>query len=358
MSFTLALGPFEAALFGPQRLLVTVAADRIVDVVYRDGYNERSCAARMTRLDTEQALQLAGQICGRCGLAHMLAFCRALEALAEVSAPARAAYMRCAVAELERAASHLHSAAAVFDALGHEPGKRRLQGLHHAARNALQTLSGAAVASNFFVPGGIRRDIDDEAHYDTQNELRRINQELYRTIDGFIDARWLLRRTVNIGLITRQVCEEFGLRGPLARAAGCPADTRRDAPYEAYDQLTLRVIVQDGGDVYARLVTMLLEALESIKLAEEALANLPGGDWCSSAPVVLRAGAAEALVEAPRGQLRYRIESDGLRLTGVSIDAPRQLDRLVARTLLDQALLDNALVITLSVDPCTACAEC
>jgi Ni,Fe-hydrogenase III large subunit len=41
----------------------------------------------------------------------------------------------------------------------------------------------------------------------------------------------------------------------------------------------------------------------------------------------------------------------------VRIDTPRQLDRLLARTLLSDALIDNAVVIIASTDPCTACAE-
>jgi Ni,Fe-hydrogenase III large subunit len=55
--------------------------------------------------------------------------------------------------------------------------------------------------------------------------------------------------------------------------------------------------------------------------------------------------------------IRYAIESDGRRITRARIDAPRQIDRLLARTLLANALLDNAVAIITSVDTCTACAE-
>ena len=55
--------------------------------------------------------------------------------------------------------------------------------------------------------------------------------------------------------------------------------------------------------------------------------------------------------------IRYVVESDGRRITRVRIDAPRQIDRLLARTLLANALLDNAVAIIASVDTCTACAE-
>jgi Ni,Fe-hydrogenase III large subunit len=68
-------------------------------------------------------------------------------------------------------------------------------------------------------------------------------------------------------------------------------------------------------------------------------------------------GQGSGLVEGPRGLIRYVVESDGRRMTHVRIDAPRQLDRLLARTLLSGALIDNAVAIVASTDPCTACAE-
>ena len=55
--------------------------------------------------------------------------------------------------------------------------------------------------------------------------------------------------------------------------------------------------------------------------------------------------------------IRYTIESDGRKITQARIDTPRQLDRLLARTLLSGALIDNTVAIIASIDSCTACAE-
>jgi Ni,Fe-hydrogenase III large subunit len=168
-------------------------------------------------------------------------------------------------------------------------------------------------------------------------------------------ARPLLARTVDVGVISQSAAAQFGLAGPLARAAGLGADLRRDAPYAAYGELQPDVAPQEGGDVYARLLVLLLESLESLKLVERAARELPEGPWRGELPEALPAGAATAAVEAPRGPLRYSVESDGRRIVAVTAQVAPQLDRLLARTALAQAALDDAALIIVSTDPCDSC---
>ncbi|KPV52049.1 hypothetical protein SE17_17755, partial [Kouleothrix aurantiaca] len=69
-------------------------------------------------------------------------------------------------------------------------------------------------------------------------------------------------------------------------------------PYAAYARLGFKPITQDGGDVYARLMLLLLEAYESIKLVEAALADLPEGKWRGELPETLPKGRASAAAVA------------------------------------------------------------
>jgi ech hydrogenase subunit E len=357
VTYTLALGPFHHALRGPQRFVLRVSGEQIADVEYQSGLNERGCAERITRVDLPEALQLVSRICGVDSLAHTLAFCQALEQLCELSVAERAVMLRTAAAEIERVISHLRAAAGVLQALGMEPTARRLEGLREQAHTMLETLAGARIAPDYIVPGGVRRDVSDLQRERLLGQVPALNRGLYRLVDGLIDNRALLARTIEVGALPRAAAEQFGVRGPLARSSGINRDTRVDYPYAAYPELALQPVVQEGGDVYARLVVLLLEAYESIKLIEPMLRELPAGEYFGALPDQLRAGQASSATEGPRGMLRYTIESDGYRLTRARIDAPRQLDRLLARTLLAGALPDNVIAIIASVDTCTACAE-
>ncbi|MFN8569048.1 MAG: hypothetical protein U0Z44_16370 [Kouleothrix sp.] len=85
-------------------------------------------------------------------------------------------------------------------------------------------------------------------------------------------------------MLPRAAAEQFGVRGPLARASGVARDARADQPYADYARLEFKPITQEGGDVYARLILLLLEAYESVKLVEQALANLPAGGGVAACP--------------------------------------------------------------------------
>lgn len=357
VSYSLALGPFHPAWRGPQRFVLRLHGERISDIEYHDGFNERGCADRLARLDLPQALHLVTRICGTCSFAHSLAFCQAIEHLCGLPVSPRAALLRCVVAELERGVSHVRAAAGVLDALGMEGCLPTLDEAREDLTQALWKISGARVIPDLCVPGGMRRTISAPDREKLLVALPKLNRRLYGFIDGLIDQRALLSRTVDVGTLPREAAEQFGVRGPLARASGIGRDARADHPYAGYAQLAFRAITQEGGDVYARLMVLLLEAYESVKLVEQALQDLPDGAWQGELPQELRSGQGSGVVEGPHGLIRYGLECNGQRLTVVRIDAPRQLDRLIARTLLSGALVDNAVAIIVSTDPCTACAE-
>jgi Ni,Fe-hydrogenase III large subunit len=357
VTYSLALGPFHPAWRGPQRFVLKLDGERIADIEYTDGFNERGCAERLPRLALPQALHLVTRICGSCSFAHSLAFCQAIEQLCDITISDRAADLRCVAAELERIASHTRGAAGVLRALGMDARAHEVDSLRELATQGLQALSGARVIPDLCVPGGLRRDLAGPEREALLIALPKLNRGLYRFIDELIDQRALLARAIEVGGLPRAAAEQFGVRGPLARASGIARDARSDHPYAGYARLAFKPITQEGGDVYARLVLLLLEAYESVKLIDQALKDLPEGECHGALPEELPAGQGNGVAEGPHGLIRYAIESDGRKLTQVRIDTPRQLDRLLARTLLAGALLDNTVAIIASTDPCSACAE-
>src|SRR5262249_41493002 len=246
-------------------------------------------------------------------------------------------------------------AATLLRALGMEPRADALGPLREQALEGLHVISGARVIPDLCLPGGLRRDLTARAREELLVMLPKLNRALYRFIDSAIDHRALLARTIDVGVLPRQAAEQFGVRGPLARASGIPRDARADHPYAGYAKIDFKPITQEGGDVYARLMLLLLEAYESVKLTEQALEQLPDGAALGALPGELRPGQSSGIAEGPRGMVRYQIESDGRRITSARIDAPRQLDRLLSRTLPSGALIDNAVAIVASTDHCTAC---
>jgi Ni,Fe-hydrogenase III large subunit len=357
VEYTLALGPFQPAWIGPQRFLIRVRDERVADVEYQHEFNERGCAERLPRLDLAQALHLVTRLCGTCSFAHSLAFCQALEQLAGLNVSFRARLLRSAAAETERLTAHLRAAALLLQVLGAEESAAQLERLCEASQQIAALLHGARLMPDLCLPGGLRRDLSTADREQAVAGLHQFSNELYRAVDRMISQPALLSRTVDVGVLNRSAAEQFGVRGPMARASGIGRDTRADYAYAAYAELGSRPVTQEGGDVYSRLALLLLEAIESAKLIEQALRDLPEEPVQGEIPERLPRGKGQSVVEGPHGMIRYDLQSDGKRLTEVRIDTPRQLDRLLVRTLLSGALVDDVAAIITSTAPCTACAE-
>src|SRR5512138_1900496 len=191
VTYSLALGPFHPAWRGPQRFDLKLSGERIADIEYYDGFNERGCAERLPRLDLPQALHLVTRICGTCSFAHSLAFCQALEQLCGITLSERTSLLRCVAAELERIASHTRAAAGVLRALGMDARASEADGLRELALQGMQALSGARVIPDLCLPGGLRRDLAGPDRETLLIALPKINRGLYRFIDELIDQRAL-----------------------------------------------------------------------------------------------------------------------------------------------------------------------
>jgi Ni,Fe-hydrogenase III large subunit len=354
VTYTLALRPRAPALTQVQRMLLRIAGERIADVEYRPELASGLPFTQVERTGAEQLIATAAGLCPSCGLAHALALCQAIEALAEVEVAPRAAALRVLAAELERAASHLTTIAMLFEALGLAGQAHACAAQAGAAREALHALAGN-LPGCWLTPGGLVRDCGLAELDGPATVAAQALKALFKLADRLISGRGLLARTVEVGVISTSAAEQFALSGPLARAAGLRTDLRHEAPYAYYATTCPDLVVQEGGDVYARLLVLLFEALESLKLVDLIANNPPGGAIASVMPSKLPTALAQSAVEAPRGPLHYRVETANGRLSTISCQVAPQLDRLLARTVLANACLDDAALIVLSTDPCDAC---
>ncbi|MFV9506226.1 MAG: hypothetical protein AB4911_16880 [Oscillochloridaceae bacterium umkhey_bin13] len=354
MPYSLVLRPRAPGLTRSQRVLVQVEGEAVVAVEYRPEGPLNEPFARMAHVEPNQLLELAAKQCPSCGLAHAVALSQAIEQLAAVQVPPRAAALRLVALELERASSHLRTAAAILEALDlpqlaatltyHATATRTaLAHLTHHAPERWLCVGGVAVS-----PGGWETSMVDQ-------EIARQLEPLFALADRLISGRALLARTVEIGVMSAGTASQFGLAGPLARAVGLTTDLRLTAPYAAYASHPPELVTQEGGDVYARFVVLLLEAVEALKLADRVLHGLPAGPAQHQFDEPLPTGEAESSVEAPRGLLRYQIRTEYGKVSQVSVQPAPQLDRLLARVVLGQANLDDAALIILSCDPCDGC---
>ncbi|NMB88447.1 MAG: hydroxyacid dehydrogenase [Chloroflexi bacterium] len=358
MPYTIPIGPYHPALEEPYKINITCQGEIVQDVDIVIGFNFRSIELLAQRRNYLQDLTLVERVCGICSNVHTLTFCMAAEAIAGIELPARAAYIRVIVAELERLHSHLLWSGVAAELIGFQTMFMEIFALRERVMDTLEAISGNRVNYAMNCIGGVNRDLTDpdgilSAVQDIQSGIQRL------VIPIFTTDRTVQARTAGVGVLTREDALAYGTVGPTARASGVGNDLRSDLPYAAYGELDFKPVVEQAGDVQARVVVRALEMLESIRLIETALHKLPAGPLKANPGFPsLIPGEATARAEAPRGEVMYYVRSDGSDIPQrVKIRTPTYMNMPSVRPMsLGQQLADMPL-IQASIDPCYSCTD-
>nr|WP_269850618.1 hypothetical protein [Methanosarcina horonobensis] len=145
--------------------------------------------------------------------------------------------------------------------------------------------------------------------------LGRFSRTFESAYDRAMSSSSLIDRFATTGVIKKELVSPLNLTGPLARASGCPADTRLDRPYGAYRNFAPEPSMRKKGDVLSRFEVKADEIRASVALILSLIENLPKGPvFAESTGYAGNGGSSEvtnnsgatgyslALIEAPRGQ--------------------------------------------------------
>ena len=132
--------------------------------------------------------------------------------------------------------------------------------------------------------------------------LALIRERFPDLVELYDDTASLKDRTVDTGILTPVLAEQFAAGGYVGRASGRNFDARRMPGYAPYDALQFDVPSVQAGDVNARVWIRIREVGQSVALIEQLIAALPAGPLASAMPSAA-AGEAWALVEGFRGDI-------------------------------------------------------
>ncbi len=125
--------------------------------------------------------------------------------------------------------------------------------------------------------GGLLRDVDEtwiEMVRAFVRDFPRAWNDIVRLLNR---NRIFIERTKDIGVLSKEEAINLSCTGPIARASGVVRDLRKDEPYLAYKDFDFKVVCAREGDCYARYLVRMNEMLESCKIIEQAIENLPSG---------------------------------------------------------------------------------
>jgi len=358
MPYTIPIGPYHPALEEPYKINVSCQGETVQGVDIEIGFNFRSIELLAQRRNYIQDIVLVERVCGICSNCHTMTFCMAAEAIAGIEVPARAGYIRVIMAELERLHSHLLWSGVAAELIGFQTMFMEIFALRELVMDVLEAISGNRVNYAMNCIGGVNRDLTDPDSI--LKAVRSIRQSVEKlVIPIFTKDATIIARTKGIGILSKEDAIAYGTVGPLARASGIAEDIRESNPYAAYQELGFKKVVLDTCDVQARVVVRALEMLESLRLIEEALKNLPAGPTVASdVPLSIPAGEATARSEAPRGEVIYYVAADGSDVPArVKIRTPSFMNIPSVRAMVKGQYLADMPLIQASIDPCCSCTD-
>ena len=352
------IGPQHPALKEPIAFKIAVEGEQVVDSLMRLGYVHRGIERLAQQRNYVQNLYLVERVCGICSHIHATTYCQAVESLLEIEAPPRARYLRTLMCELERIHSHMLWLGALSENIGFTTIFMYAWRDREIVLDIMEEISGQRISHAMNVIGGVRGDISNDRVPATLESLTELESQLERFLGIIEHERSFRGRTRNVGHLSDEEIRDYCVVGPMARASGIDVDFRRDEAYAAYGDLELRVIKDYGGDIWARTLVRIQEAIESVHICRQVLVNLPEGTLAIRAPRRVPTGEVVVRTEAPRGELLYYIRSDGTdRPARLKIRTPTLTALITLPKQLQGINIADVPAVLGGMDLCIACAD-
>ena len=297
------VGPVHAGIIEPGHFRFSVEGETIVNLESRLYFVHKGIEKLFETLTYTAVVELAERVSGDSSVAHAMAFCQAVESLAGVTIPQRAAYLRVVLLELERIYNHIADVGAICTDTGFAFANAHAMRLREEVLRLNARLVGHRLLRGSLVPGGLRCDLSPSQVRDVRATLGRIVADFDGVVEIAINNSSVLDRLHGTGRLTDKTARDMQVVGLVARASGIDADARRDHPFAAYGHLQINVPVLSSGDVWARLMVRVEETHEAFNLITRALDALPEERILE--PIEsLPAGASDfGLVEGWRGPI-------------------------------------------------------
>lgn len=355
----LPLGPYHPALHEPEYFEIHVDGEVITDAKYRGFHIHRGMEKLAEgRLTLNQVPFLAERICGICGFTHSIAYCQAVADAAGLDWPERAKYIGVILLEIERLHSHLLWVGVVFHLLGFDSGFMHMWRIREKVMDIAEALTGNRKTYGLVLIGGMRRDIDESRKSWVLKTLTELREETERVSKDIFGMKELINRIKGIGVLPKEDARALGVLGPVARASGIDTDVRRDHPYLAYDKLDFKVPVYPEGDVLARLLVRYDEIIESFRLLEQALSDMPQGDVMIEDYTIPSGRIGLGATEAPRGEdVHFVITGVESKVYRWHPRAPTYNNLPSVPIMLRGNNIADAPIIIASIDPCFSCTD-
>jgi NADH-quinone oxidoreductase subunit D len=276
-TLTVGVGPAHPAMHGIIRIVTELDGETIVKSDVEIGYLHRAFEKDCEVGGWNNAIPYTDRLNYVSPLINNFAYAAAVEKLLGIEVTERCRYIRVIMSEISRICDHLTCVGASAMELGAFTVFLYMIKAREYLWELVEDVTGARLTISYGRVGGVKADLP-EAFADKVKrafgEVREVLGEVHRLLTG---SRIFMDRMVGIGALSREETIAYAITGPLLRAVGVAYDVRKAQPHWAYDRVDFEVPTQRDGDNYARYLVRMAEMEQSMRIAEQALAAIPGG---------------------------------------------------------------------------------
>ena len=336
----LSMGPQHPSTHGVLQVITEIEGEIVTRAEPEIGYLHTGIEKSAENLFWTQASTVVERMDYLSPLSNALAYILAVEKLLGVSEtiPERAQQVRVLLCELSRLASHCVWLGTGGIDLGAISTFFYAFDLRERILDLNELAGGARMHPNYLRIGGLRDDLPS-GFLERLDGLIAMYPPRMRELRNLLQKNPILQdRMIDVGIVTSEDAQAWGITGPVARASGLDYDVRKAFPYCGYEQYDFAIPTRTEGDAYARFLVRLDEMDQSIRIIEQVRRHLVAGpimvdDTKFTPPpketiaVSMEAlihhfkyvsesfrvppGDVYAAVEGPRGELGFYVVSTG-----------------------------------------------
>jgi NADH-quinone oxidoreductase subunit D len=278
------VGPSHPATHGVLRLVLELDGEILTRAEPDVGFLHRGDEKIAENMHYNQFVPYTDRLDYIAPLSNNVAYACAVEKLMGWTLPPRGQAIRVICCELSRLSSHLLGVGVYAMDVGAMTVFLYTFNEREKVYDICEELTGARFTTSYTRIGGMTRDISPKVIAMTRQFITDL-PAVIDEIDALISRnRIFMDRTVGIGIIPKEKAISYGLSGPNLRGSGLAHDLRKAHPYLGYEQYDFDIPIAHEGDCYARYQVRMEEMRQSLRILEQALANLPDGPICVDDP--------------------------------------------------------------------------
>jgi NADH-quinone oxidoreductase subunit D len=271
------VGPAHPAMHGIIRIQTELDGEVIVKADVEIGYLHRAFEKDCEVGGWNNAIPYTDRLNYVSPLINNFGYASAVEKLLGIEITERCQYIRVITSEISRICDHLTCVGASAMELGAFTVFLYMIKAREFLWELVEDVTGARLTISYGRVGGVKADLPPDFGDKMRaafKQVREVLDEVHRLLTG---NRIFMDRMVGVGALSREETIAYAITGPMLRAVGVPYDVRRAQPYYVYDRLDWEVPTQAAGDNFARYLVRMAEMEQSMRIAEQALDQIPGG---------------------------------------------------------------------------------